>query len=296
MVSFLHIWALGHFVQLAGWLGEKADAAIYEETRRKIVQNCEDVLWDGEWYRRGYTVSGKPVGSALNKEGKVFMESNTWAVVSGAAPAGRALSAMDAVDRFLYTDYGLMLNAPSFSVPDKEVGNISRVYPGIKENGAVFSHPNPWAWVAECMLGRGSRAVKFYDALCPAKQNGMIDLRKAEPYSYCQFIMGRDHPLHGQANHPWMTGTAGWAYFAATQYILGIRADYDCIRIDPCIPSGWKGFSLRRKWRGAEYRITVTNPGGVEKGVRSVIQDGKEVEAVQPAAAGSTSIVEVVMG
>ncbi|MCL1819120.1 MAG: GH116 family glycosyl hydrolase [Oscillospiraceae bacterium] len=296
MVSFLHVWALGHFIELAEWLGIQDDADTYREIREKTIKTCEDVLWDGEWYRRGYTASGRVIGSDQNSEGKVFMESNTWAVVSETAQPDRARSAMDAVDRFLYTDYGLMLNAPSFSKPDDELGFIGRVYPGVKENGAVFSHPNPWAWVAECLLGRGSRAMKFYDALCPAKQNDIIDLRKAEPYSYCQFVMGRDHELHGQANHPWMTGTAGWAYFAATQYMLGIRPDYECLRVDPCIPADWKGFTVNRRWRGAEYKITVKNPDGVEKGVVSVIQDGKAVDAIQSIPNGAISVVEVIMG
>ena len=296
MVSFLHVWALGHFVELADWLGEEDDAISYGSLRDQVIRNCEDVLWDGRWYRRGFTASGRVIGSDENAEGKVFMESNTWAVLSGAAQQERALSAMDAVDENLYTDYGLMLNAPSFTAPDDELGFIGRVYPGVKENGAVFSHPNPWAWAAECMLGRGDRAMKFYNALCPAKQNDIIDLRRAEPYSYCQFIMGKDHPLHGQANHPWMTGTAGWAYFAATQYMLGIRADYGCMRIDPCIPSDWKGFKAVRRWRGAEYKISVHNPDGVEKGVVSIMQDAAKVDAVLPVPAGSVSIVEVIMG
>lgn len=296
MVSFLHVWALGHFAELADWLGEHRDAAAYREQREKTIQSCEAVLWDGEWYRRGFTASGRLIGSDQNAEGKVFMESNTWAVLSGTAEPARAAQAMDSVDRYLYTDYGLMLNAPSFTAPDDELGFVGRVYPGVKENGAIFSHPNPWAWAAECVLGRGNRAMKFYDALCPVRQNDILELRRAEPYSYCQFVMGKDHPLHGQANHPWMTGTAGWAYFAVTQYMLGIRADYDCLRVDPCIPSYWEGFSLTRRWRGAEYRITVLNPDGVEKGVVSLIQDGQAVEALRPVPAGSVSVVQAVMG
>jgi len=296
MVSFLHVWALGHFVELANWLGEKDDAEKYSKIRESIKQICEDVLWDGEWYRRGYTSSGRMIGSNENVEGKVFMESNTWAVISGTASPIRARLAMNSVERFLYTDYGLMLNAPSYTAPDDELGFVGRVYPGVKENGSIFSHPNPWAWVAECILGRGDRAMKYYDALCPAKQNNILDIRRAEPYSYCQFIMGKDHLLYGQANHPWMTGTAGWAYFAATQYMLGIRSDYDCLRVDPCIPADWKGFSATRRWRGAKYCITVENPNGVEKGIVSLMQDGVSVEAIKPVSAGEVSIVKAVMG
>jgi len=296
MVTYLHIWALEHFAQLAAWLGNDEDARTYTKLREDAIRNSEDVLWDGKWYRRGFTSTGRVIGSDENDEGKVFMESNTWAVISGAAPRDRALETMDSVDKWLYTDYGLLLLAPSYTSPDDELGFIGRVYPGVKENAAVFSHPNPWAWVAECMLGRGSRAMKFYDALCPAKQNGIVDLRRAEPYSYCQFVMGKDHPLHGQANHPWMTGTAGWAYFAATQFMLGIRVDYDKITIDPCIPSDWKGFKAVRRWRDAEYQITVENPNGVEKGVASIEQDGIAVDEIKTASAGTTSVIKVTMG
>ncbi|MDR1669682.1 MAG: N,N'-diacetylchitobiose phosphorylase, partial [Oscillospiraceae bacterium] len=280
MVAFLYLWALNHFIGAARFLGKTGDAERYQTALDKAAAASETALWDGEWYLRGYTASGRPIGGAEAAEGKVHLESNTWAVVSGAVPRDKGLRCMDAVDRYLFTAYGLMLNAPSFTEPDDEVGFVTRVYPGVKENGAVFSHPNPWAWVAECMLGRGGRAVRLYDALCPALQNDSIETRKAEPYSYCQFVMGKDHPLHGQANHPWMTGTAGWAYYAATHYILGIRPEFDRLTVDPCVPPGWKSFSAVRIWRGTEYRITVENPNGAEHGVRELYVNGERADFI----------------
>jgi N,N'-diacetylchitobiose phosphorylase len=202
---------------------------------------------------------------------------------------------MDAVDAWLYTPWGLMLNAPAFTQRDDGVGFITRVYPGIKENGAVFSHPNPWAWVAECRLGRGSRAMKFYDALLPENQNDRMEIRQAEPYSYCQFIMGRDHAAHGRARHPFMTGSAGWAYFAATRYMLGVRPEFDRLTVDPCVPGDWDGFEVVRRWRGAVYRIRVENPAHVEKGVKSIEVDGLPADCV-PAFEGGEHRVKVVMG
>ena len=225
----------------------------------------------------------------------MHLESNAWAVVSGAATREQAVSCMDAVDEWLYTPYGLMLNAPSFTVPDDGVGFVTRVYPGVKENGAVFSHPNPWAWVAECRLGRGGRAMKFYDALLPENQNDRMEIRQAEPYSYCQFIMGRDHSAHGRARHPFMTGSAGWAYYAATRYMLGIRPGFDRLTVDPCIPAEWDGFEAVRRWRGAVYQIRVENPGHVEKGVRLLEVDGQTAETVPVFSSGAHS-VRVVMG
>ena len=173
---------------------------------------------------------------------------------------------------------------------------MTRVYPGLKENGAIFSHPNPWAWCAEAILGRGTRAMKFYNALCPALQNDKIETREAEPYSYCQFVVGRDHPAFGKARHPFMTGSSGWAYYAATQYLLGIRPDFDGLHVDPCIPSDWKEFSVTRKWRGSTYYIHVKNPDGVEKGVCSILADGKSVEVLPVLPTGSVCHAEAKMG
>lgn len=124
---------------------------------------------------------------------------------------------------------------------------------GGKENGAIFSHPNPWAWAAECILGRGSRAMKFYDALLPENQNDRMEIRQAEPYSYCQLIMGRDHTAFGKARHLFMTGSAGWSYYAATRFMLGIRPGFDSLAVDPCIRADWDGFSAVRRWRGVPH-------------------------------------------
>ena len=295
MVAFLVVWATNHFLDAARALGRQEDAAKYEALKQAMEETCRKVLWDGKWFLRGFTAAGAPIGSQAAKEGKVHMESNTWAVISGAANREQAISCMNAVDEWLYTPWGLMLNAPSFVTLDDSIGFVTRVYPGVKENGAIFSHPNPWAWVAECMLGRGSRAMKFYDALLPENQNDKMEIRQAEPYSYCQFIMGRDHTAHGRARHPFMTGSSGWAYYAATRYMLGIRPGFDGLTVDPCIPAEWDGFEAVRKWRGAEYRISVKNPDHVEKGVRKIVADGKETDMI-PAFADGIHEIEVILG
>ncbi len=296
MVSLLHLWALEHFVKLSGEVGKAADAKRYGDMADWVRGTCREVLWDGKWFIRGITKNGEKIGTQQDEEGRVHMESNTWAVISGAASREQGLSAMDSVNEALYTEYGLMLNAPSFTRPNDDLGFIGRVYPGVKENGAVFSHPNPWAWVAECMLGRGGRAMKFYDALLPYNQNDKIEVRFAEPYSYCQFILGRDHEAHGRANHPWMTGTAGWAYFAATQYMLGVRPDYRGLVIDPCIPKEWDGFTMTRVFRGATYHIRVENPSHVEKGVKALYLDAERVKSIPVLEAGGVHEVRAVMG
>lgn len=295
MVAFLLLWATDHFVDAARYLGREADAQRYERLAQGMRDTCQRELWDGAWFLRGITADGRPIGSHTALEGKVHLESNAWAVISGAATRQQALSCMDAVDEWLYTPYGLMLNAPSFTVPDDGLGFVARVYPGVKENGAVFSHPNPWAWVAECMLGRGDRAMKFYDALLPQNQNDLMEVRQAEPYAYCQFVMGKDHTAHGRARHPFMTGSAGWAYYAATRYMLGIRPQFDSLTVEPCIPAAWDGFTATRRWRGATYRIQVQNPTHVQTGVAAIEVDGQRLSRIPAFGSGEHSVT-ILMG
>ena len=266
LVSFLHYWAIDEFIGLLEHTGRQDRIPHFEEMKAKVRQACERELWDGEWYIRGITKSGRKIGTSADEEGKVHLESNSWAVCSGLAQGEHARKAVEAIDKYLYGEWGIHLNAPSYSKPDDEIGFVTRVYRGIKENGAIFSHPNPWAWVAAAKLGMGDLAMRFYNSLCPARQNDRIEVRQSEPYAYCQFVMGRDHTAYGRARHPWLTGSAGWAYFAATHYILGIRPDYDGLIIDPCIPASWDGFEVDRIFRGKKLHISVSNPEHIQKG------------------------------
>ena len=181
--------------------------------------------------------------------------------------SGARLKSMDSVRYLLGSEYGTHLNWPAFTKVDDTVGFVTRVYPGIKENAAIFSHPNAWPIIAEAILGRGDEAVAFYDSILPYNQNDNVDLRGAEPYAYVQFIYGRDHEWFGKAQNPWLTGTAGWMYTAVTKWILGVRLSLDGLVVDPCIPRAWDGFEVRREWRGAVYLIEVVNPDHVSRGV-----------------------------
>jgi N,N'-diacetylchitobiose phosphorylase len=295
LVTFLLYRALDCFIELAERLGNLDDVGKYTEELMKVREISNGICWDEEWFIRGVTKSGRKIGCHEDAEGRVHLESNAWAILSGAADTEKAERALDSIDKYLFTKYGLLLNAPSYTKPDSEIGFVTRVYPGLKENGAVFSHPNPWAQAAACVLGRGDIAMKFYDALCPYNQNDMIEIRESEPYSYCQFIAGRDHSAFGRARHPFMTGSGGWSYFTATHYILGIRPDYDSLVIDPCIPVDWKEFKISRVFRGATYNITVQNPNGKMKGVSSITVDGSPAKTVPVFEKGTVHNITVIM-
>lgn len=296
MTTFLHYWAIQNFIQAAEYLGKAEDQEKYTALLEKIKATADKELWDQEWYIRGITKDGRKIGTKKDREGQIHLESNAWAVLSGAASYEKGIQAMNSIDEKLYTPYGIMLNGPSYTVPDDDIGFVTRVYPGLKENGSIFSHPNPWAWAAECKLGRGDRAMKFYDALCPYNHNDQIEIREAEPYSYCQFIVGKDHTAYGRARHPFMTGSGGWAYFAATRYMLGINPQFTHLEINPCIPAEWKEFDVMREWRGAKYHIHIENPDGVMKGIKELYVDGERKETIEPGTPGGSYEVRVIMG
>ncbi|KPK64928.1 MAG: hypothetical protein AMK73_04480 [Planctomycetes bacterium SM23_32] len=258
--------------------------------------NAEAWLEDG-WYARGTDRHGEWFGVPSRDEGKIFLEPQPWAVMAGVADEERGRAAMDSVREHLFTENGIELLTPACTVAPS--GNFTVFPKGAKENGGIFCHPNPWAMCAESILGRGDRAFEYYSAILPPKASEK-DPRHytAEPYVYGQLRYARPHREFGKAAGTWLTGTAAWNYVAATQYILGVRPDWDGLIVDPCVPAGWREFCITRTWRAATYEIAVSNPDGVMKGVRSVTLDGKPIEGnVLPALGdGQVHRVEVVMG
>ena len=287
--------ALTEFIILLKNLGHDSTEweAAYVEMRARV----EAAAWDGDWYVMYFDHDGAPLGSHKNEKGQIHLNGQSWAVLSGFAAPERARKAMDAVYERLNTKYGLKLSAPGYNGFDSKVGGVTTYPPGAKENGGIFLHPNPWAMIAETMLGNGERAYEYYAQINPAGKNNLIDIYESEPYVYPQNILGDEHPQFGLARNTWLSGTASWIYQAGTQYILGIRAEYNGLQVDPCIPSAWDGFKAVRKFRGSLMRIAIHNEKHVSKGVVKMTVDGQAVEGnLIPPLDGGEHQVEVWMG
>jgi cellobiose phosphorylase len=175
-----------------------------------------------------------------------------------------------------------------------ELGEISTYPPSNKENAGVFCHTKPWIMVAETLTGNGDRALDYYLRINPSAREPISDLHRCEPYVYAQVIAGKDAPTHGEAKNSWLTGTAAWNLVAVTQWILGIRPDHDGLRIDPCLPADWDGFTAIRRFRGARYHISVTKTRGTRGRVSRLLADGRHIDGnlVPTAPAGATVTVE----
>ena len=248
---------------------------MYQDMKEKV----ESFGWDGSWYFRYFDHEGNPIGASQDEYCQIYLNGQTWPVISGFASDERRKSAMASVFEKLYTPNGIKISSPPFNGYDPIYGGITTFPPGVKENGGIFVHPNPWAMMAETILGNGDRAYQYYSATNPANRNENIESYECEPYVYPQNIISDKHPQFGLARNSWLTGGAAWHYIAATQYILGIMAEIDGLRIDPCIPSQWDGFKMTRKFRGKIYRIEVHNPDHVCKGVRRILINEKEIES-----------------
>ena len=297
--TFLFCRGLSEMVALAKRLRRADDAEHFDAYRRELLAKVERDAWDGEWFLRGFLDDGRKLGGRESDQSKIFINSQTWAVLSGAADRGKAIACMDSLHQYLATEHGVVKNAPAYREHDAQVGAITCFPAGLKENGGIFCHANTWAVIAEAVLGRGDHAFKLYQAFLPAAKNDSADVYTMEPYVYSQFITGREHPhKFGRARNSWLTGTASWAFVAISQCILGIRPDYDGLAIEPCIPSEWDGYDVTRVYRGATYRIRVRNPQHVCSGVKSVKVDGKPQlgKRLPIAAAGATVRVHVVLG
>ena len=271
----------------------------YEKAVDEMYQAVLDAGWDGEWFLRAYDAESRKVGSHECEDGQIYIEPQGFCVIAEIGlEEGCCLKAMESVEKYLDTKYGIVLLQPPYHRYHVELGEISSYPPGYKENAGIFCHNNPWISIAETVVGRGNRAWQVYTRTCPAYIEDISEIHRTEPYVYSQMIAGKDAPNFGEAKNSWLTGTAAWTFLDVSQFILGIRPDYDGLTVDPCIPSKLDGFTAKRDFRGVSYHITVKNPNHVEKGVLSMIVDGQPVEGTTiPFSAEKKDVnVEVTMG
>ncbi|WP_289053921.1 GH36-type glycosyl hydrolase domain-containing protein [Carboxylicivirga marina] len=298
MIAGLFVVYGQEYVKLSRRIGNDAEADRAQAEVDKMVAAVKAKGWDGEWFLRAYDFYGNKVGSDENEEGKIFIESQGWCTMAGIGKEeGMCEKSLNSVKERLDSDYGIVLNNPAFTKYVIEYGEISTYPAGYKENAGIFCHNNPWIMIGETEIGRGEEAWEYYKKICPAYLEDISELHKTEPYVYAQMIAGKDAYKPGEAKNSWLTGTASWNFYAVTQYILGIQPDYDGLKIEPCIPADWKGFTVKRQFRGAEYTIKVINEAGVNKGIASLTVDGKEIDGnVVPIFESGTYEIVVTMG
>lgn len=303
-VGALFTYAGPNYVQILNHLGKTDEAAKAQAEIDKMKKVMMDSAWDGDWFLRAYDAEGKKMGSKECEEGQIFIEPQGFAIMSD-IDAEASKKTLKAIDERLNTQYGLVLNNPAFTKYYIQYGEISTYPGGYKENAGIFTHNNAWIICAAAYAGEGDQAFKYYSEIAPAFTEETSDIHKTEPYVYGQMIGGKDAGADigkqgdnfGQGKNSWLTGTAAWNMVAISQYILGIAADFDGLKIDPSIPHQWDGMKATRQFRGATYDITVKNPNHVCKGVKSMTVDGKAVDGnVIPVMGGGKHTVEVVLG
>jgi len=296
LVANLYGKALLELMELFEFLGDKKTLQKYQVYYEDMKRSVNEHAWDGEWWIRYFEDNGEPIGSNKNEKGKMFINAQSWPVISGFAPDDRALKALNSLNKKMNTKYGIKVQWPSYDGFDWRKGGVTTYPPGAKENGGIFLHTNPWVMIAETILGNGERAYQYYNQINPAAKNDIIDIYELSPYVYAQNILGDEHPQFGMGRNCWLSGTSSWMYTAATKFILGIMPTYNGLQIDPCIPKNWEGFKVVRKYRGVTYTIQVKNPDQVSKGVAQLIVDGKPLKGKVIPFQKKDVMVEVVLG
>lgn len=266
------------YAELCKRTGNQEEADLVLAAVDKMYDAVLENGWDGEWFLRAYDAFSEKIGSKECEDGQIFIEPQGFCVLAGiGVKEGLAEKALNSVKERLDTKYGVMLLQPAYKDYHLNLGEVSSYPPGYKENAGIFCHNNPWVSIAETVIGRGDRAFEIYKKTCPAYVEDISEIHRTEPYVYSQMVAGADAPHHGEAKNSWLTGTAAWTFVNVSQYIIGIRPEFDGLVVDPCIPSDMPGFKATRIFRDATYNITVENPNGAQKGVAKLVVDGQEM-------------------
>jgi len=260
MIAGLFVCEGKDYAELLRHLGK--DAAPVEAAVSQMEQAIRKHGWDGEWFLRAYDYFGRKIGSHENEEGQIFIESQGWCTMARiGADEGLCDKALDSAKRILDCEHGLVLNQPAYTRYYIEYGEISSYPQGYKENAGIFCHNNPWVIIGEALAGRAADAWEHYCKISPAFIKDQ-DLHKVEPYVYCQMVAGKDAARPGEGKNSWLTGTAAWNWYTASEFLLGIHPEYDGLRIEPCLPADrFPTYRVVRRFRDAEYDLTIHNTG-----------------------------------
>ena len=297
MIAGLFVVTAKDYVELCQQIGKNDEAARMQKAIDAMITAVKKHGWDGEWFLRAYDFKGNKIGSNENEEGKIFIESQGWCTMAGIGlEEGLCDKALDSVKERMECEHGIVLNNPAYTHYHVEMGEISSYPEGYKENAGIFCHNNPWVIIGETVAGRGNDAWKHYTKILPSYvEEKYQTLHKVEPYVNCQMVAGKDAARPGEGKNSWLTGTAAWMWYTVSEFILGVKPTYNGLLIDPCLPETAKEYSVTRRFRGAEFNIHVTNPNGSQKGIKSLVVDGKPVDGnIVPFSEGKHN-VEVVM-
>jgi cellobiose phosphorylase len=249
--------------------GDRKSLEKFQNFYEHLRQVTNDICWDGEWYLRAFRDNGEPIGVSAATQGKIFLNAQSWAVISELAPKDRADKAMASSREHLATPFGMQIVSPSFTEIDDTIGLISRCVPGKKENGAVFNHASAWFVLASLLNGDTEFGWEIYRRMMPINSSQATDAKcdrfETEPYVYPEYVTSPDHETQGQASHSWLTGTAVWMLRIGLDYILGFQPTFTGMIIDPKIPAEWSGFTAQRKFRGKVLSLTVVNHSKVKQ-------------------------------
>ncbi len=270
-------YAFSIIAKFAEFKGDAEYLNYVEKTQKEIGDRIQNLWWEDDRFLRGFKEDGTVIGSKKDPEANMWLNPQSWAVISGIATNEQGEKALDSVYRELNTKYGARVMAPSYREHAFDGALALLFNPSTKENGGIFSQPQGWIILAESLRGHGNRAFGYFTETSPASMNDKADIRKLEPYVHGQFTESVDSPFEGRSHVHWLTGTASTVMVGCVEGILGLRPDFNGITISPSIPSDWKGFTMEKDFRGKHLSITVKNENGNQAGVKRLTLNGREM-------------------
>ncbi len=269
--------------------------AFLDKAQKELGEKIQKLCWNEDRFIRGFTERGEVIGSRNDPEANMWLNPQSWAVISGLASAEQADAALENVNKKLNTDFGLVLMDPPYQKHAFE-GALAVIYnQGAKENAGIFSQSQGWIILAEALRGHGDRAFQYFMENAPSAQNDKAEIRKLEPYCYGQFTEGKASPHFGRSHVHWLTGTASTVMVGCVEGILGMRPNLDGLKLSPSIPSSWDGFTAQKDFRGCKLNITVKNPDHVQSGCKELTVNGKKMEGNFIPASALTAKTEIVL-